>query len=135
MKKQMMMLLSALLVVFSVFPALQPQAAEATKQEVEVAFDVLKADSDDKSTAGDFVQSPAKIVVEDGKTYAYATLLQAKFWQSLKVQTTQPGTFKEDNFVDAVVVSEDAKADTRLVKFEIQDVTKILKHQQLYLLT
>ena len=126
MKKQIMMLLSALLVVFSVFPALQPQAAEVTKQEEEVAFDVLKADSDDKSTAGDFMESPAKVVIEDGKTYAYVTLLQAKFWQSLKVQTTQPGTFTEDNFVDAVVVSEDTKEDTRLVKFEIQDATKIV---------
>jgi len=126
MKKQIMMLLSALLVVFSVFPALQSQAAEVTKPEVELVFDVLKADSDDKSTAGDFIKSPAKIVIEDGKTYAYVTLEQAKFWQSLKVQTTQPGTFKDANFVDAVVVSEDAKADTRLVKFEIQDATKIV---------
>ncbi|WP_342508648.1 NEAT domain-containing protein [Sporosarcina sp. FSL K6-2383] len=126
MKKQIMLLLSALLVVFSVFPALQSQAAEVTTQELEVAFDVLKADSDDKSTAGDFVKSPAKIAVEDGKTYAYVTLQQAKFWQTLKVQATQPGTFTEANFVDAVVVSEDTQANTRLVKFEVQDITKVL---------
>ncbi|MFJ7936658.1 NEAT domain-containing protein [Sporosarcina sp. NPDC096371] len=126
MKKQMMMLLSALLIVFSVFPALQSQAAEVTKQEAEVTFDVLKADKDEKSTAGDFMKSPAKVVVEGDKTYAYVTLLQTKYWQSLKVQTTQPGAFTDTNFVTAEVVSEDATADTKVVKFEIQDATKVL---------
>ncbi len=98
MKKQMMMLFSALLVLFTVFPAIQSQAAEVTtqeKQEFELSFDVLQAESDDKSAAAQYVKSPAKIVVEDGKTYAYVTLLQSKCWQSLKVQTTQPGTFEE----------------------------------------
>ena len=42
------------------------------------------------------------------------------------MQTTQPGTFKDTNFVVAAVVSEDAKADTKVVKFEVQDATKVL---------
>ena len=124
-----MTLFSALLVLFTVLPAIPSQAAEVTTQEeqsFELSFDVLKAENDDKSTAGDFVKSPAKIVVEDGKTYAYVTLLQSKFWQSLKVQTTQPDTFEKDNFVDAEVVSNDEEENTRVVKFEVQDVTKVL---------
>lgn len=129
MKKQMTMLLSALLVLFMVFPAISSQAAEVTTQEAqefELSLDVLKVESDETSTAGDFVESPARIVIEDGKTYAYVTLLQSKFWQSLKVQTTQPGTFEENNFIDAEVVSENEVENERVVKFEVKDLTKVL---------
>ncbi|MBO0603164.1 NEAT domain-containing protein [Sporosarcina sp. E16_3] len=129
MKKQLMMLFSALLVLFTVLPASQIEAAEVTtpvKQEFELPLDVLQVENDDKSATAQYVKSPAKIVVEDGKTFAYVTLLSSKWWQSLKVQTKQPGTFKETNFADAEVISEDKAADTRLVKFEVQDLSKEL---------
>lgn len=129
MKKQMMMLFSALLVLFTVLPASQIEAAEVTtpvKQEFELPLEVLQVENDDKSATAQYVKSPAKIVVEDGKTYAYVTLLSSKWWQSLKVQTKQPGTFKETNFVDAEVISEDEKENTRVVKFEVQDLSKEL---------
>ncbi|HJF33791.1 MAG TPA: NEAT domain-containing protein [Sporosarcina psychrophila] len=129
MKKQMMMLFSALLVLFTVLPALPTEAAEVTtpaKQEFELPLDILQVENDDKSATAQYVKSPAKIVVEDGKTFAYVTLLSSKWWQSLKVQTKQPGTFKETNFADAEVISEDKAADTRLVKFEVQDLSKEL---------
>ena len=86
----------------------------------------LQVENDDKSATAQYVKSPAKIVVEDGKTYAYVTLLHSKWWQSLKVQTKQPGTFTETNFVDAEVISEDEKENTRVVKFEVQDLSKEL---------
>ncbi|MET3655645.1 NEAT domain-containing protein [Sporosarcina psychrophila] len=129
MKKQLMMLFSALLVLFTVLPASQFEAAEVTtpvKQEFELPLDILQVENDDKSATAQYVKSPAKIVVEDGKTFAYVTLLSSKWWQSLKVQTKQPGTFKETNFADAEVISEDKAADTRLVKFEVQDLSKEL---------
>ena len=129
MKKQMMMLFSALLVLFTVLPAIQIEAAEVTtpaKQEFELPLDVLQVENDDKSATAQYVKSPAKIVIEDGKTFAYVTLLSSNWWQSLKVQTKQPGTFAETNFADAEVVSEDKTANTRLVKFEVQDLSKEL---------
>lgn len=127
MKKLTMSFLSALLIVFTFLPVVSTQAAETKAvQTSEIPFDVLKADIDEVSTAGDFVKTPAKVVVENGKTFVYATLLQSEFWQSLKVQSTQPGTFKEDNFVAAEVISSDKKENTRVVKFEIKDVTKVL---------
>lgn len=129
MKKQMMMLFSALLVLFTVLPASQIQAAEVTtpaKQEFELPLNVLQVENDDKSATAQYVKSPAKIVVEDGKTFAYVTLLSSNWWQSLKVQTTQPGTFAQTNFADAEVISEDKAANTRLVKFEVQDLSKEL---------
>lgn len=129
MKKQIMMLFSALLVLFTVLPAIQTEAAAVTtpvKQEFELPLDVLQLENDDKSATAQYVKSPAKIVVEDGKTFAYVTLLHSDWWQSLKVQTKQPGTFTETNFADAKVVSEDKKENTRVVKFEVQDLSKVL---------
>jgi len=129
MKKQMMMLFSALLVLFTVLPASQIQAAEVTtpaKQEFELPLDVLQVENDDKSATAQYVKTPAKIVIEDGKTFAYVTLLSSNWWQSLKVQTTQPGTFAQTNFANAEVISEDKVANTRLVKFEVKDLSKEL---------
>jgi len=129
MKKQMMMLFSALLVLFTVLPASQIEAAEVTtpaKQEFELPLDVLQVENDDKSATAQYVKTPAKIVIEDGKTFAYVTLLSSNWWQSLKVQTTQPGTFAQTNFANAEVISEDKAANTRLVKFEVQDLKKEL---------
>jgi len=129
MKKQMMMLFSALLVLFTVLPASQIEAAEVTtpaKQEFELPLDVLQVENDDKSATAQYVKTPAKIVIEDGKTFAYVTLLSSNWWQSLKVQTTQPGTFAQTNFANAELISEDKAANTRLVKFEVQDLKKEL---------
>jgi len=129
MKKQLMMLFSALLVLFTVLPASQIEAAEVTKpvkQEFDLPLEVLQVENDDKSATAQYVKSPAKIVIEDGKTYAYVTLLSSKWWQSLKVQTKQPGTFAETNFADAEVISKDEKENTRVVKFEVQDLSKEL---------
>ncbi|MHA6258530.1 NEAT domain-containing protein [Sporosarcina sp. CAU 1771] len=122
MKKQLMTVFSALLILFTILPALPSEAAELTAAEnLELGFKVLKAESNDESTAGDFMESPATISVEDGKTYATLTLTQSAFWQSLQVQTGQPGTFAE-----AELVSSNEEDNTRIVKFEVQDLTKPL---------
>lgn len=127
MKKQLIMLFTALLVLFTALPAAQFEAAEVTaQQEFELPFEILQDVSDEKSVTDQYVQDKAKIVVEDGKTFAYVTLTNTDWWQSLKVQTTQPGTFTDKNFVDAEVVSEDVAAKTKIVKFQVQDLSKVL---------
>ena len=65
------------------------------------------------------MNSPAEVKVEDGKTIVYMTLLDSQYWQSLKIQDG-------DDFVDAEVVSENEEENTRVVKFELKDVEKIL---------
>ncbi|WP_339251557.1 NEAT domain-containing protein [Sporosarcina sp. FSL W8-0480] len=122
MKKNLMMLLTAILVLFTAVPALPSAAAEVNAQEqqtYELPFKVLKADSDEVSAAGQHVKSPAQVKVENGKNIVYMTLLNSQYWQSMKIQD---GT----DFVAVEVVSEDEEAKTRLVKFEIKDVKKIL---------
>lgn len=124
MKKQLMMVFSALLILFTVLPALPSQAAELAAEEsegFELGFKVLKAENDEVSTtASQQMETPATIVEEDGKTYAYVTLLNSSFWQSLKVQNGQA------ELVEAELISEDEAKNTSVVKFEIQDITKPL---------
>lgn len=118
MKKNLMVFLTAILLVFTALPALPSSAAETEGQKehaYEMPFKVWKQDVDEKSTAGDYLKSPLTVKIEDGKAFAYVTLLQSQFWQSLKVQDGK-------DFVDTTVVSEDK--DSRVVKFELKDYTK-----------
>ncbi|WP_432357123.1 NEAT domain-containing protein [Sporosarcina sp. UB5] len=121
MKKNVMGLLTALLLIFTALPVL-PAAAEVTATEeasYELPFNVLQEKSDEVSAAGTYVKSPAEVKVEDGKAIVYMTLLDSQYWQSLKIQDG-------DKFVDAEVVSENEEEKTRLVKFELKDVEKTL---------
>lgn len=122
MKKNLMILFSAMLLIFTAMPALPAAAAEVTAEQeasYELPFKVLQEDKDEVSVAGKYVKSPAQVKVEDGKAFVYMTLLESQYWQSLKVQ-------EGDKFVDAEVVSENAEEKTRLVKFELKDVEQIL---------
>jgi heme-binding NEAT domain protein len=130
MKKQMMILLSALLVLFAIIPTSQAQAATETTPvtggEYDITFEVLKDKSDEISATGQYMNSSAKVIVENGKTYAVVTLKNSAWWQSLKTQAVQPGSFDDTNFIEAEVISKNEAEDTRLVKFEVQDLTKVV---------
>ena len=118
MKKNLIVFLTAILLVFTAVPAMPSSAAEAGAQKehsYELPFKVLQQDEDKVSTAGDFVKSPLTVKVEEGKAFAYVTLLQSKYWQSLKVQDGK-------EFVDTTVVSDEN--DERVVKFELKDYKK-----------
>lgn len=121
MKKNLMVLFSAMLLIFTAMPALPATAEVTAEQEAsyELPFKVLQEDKDEVSVAGKYVKSPAQVKVEDGKAVVYMTLLESQYWQSLKVQDG-------DKFVDAEVVSEKAEEKTRVVKFELKDVEQIL---------
>ncbi|MEI3613201.1 heme uptake protein IsdC [Pseudogracilibacillus sp. SO30301A] len=83
--------------------------------EYSVPFTVLKGDSDERSMTNDYVTSPAKLVVKDGKNLVQITIKNSSWWQYFKV-----------NGQDVTVLSEDAGADTRLVQFEVQDLDQIV---------
>jgi heme-binding NEAT domain protein len=122
MKKNLIVLFTAILLVFTAMPAL-PSAAEVTVAQKEAAYElpfkVLQEESDAVSAAGNYVKSPAEVKVENGKSIVYMTLLSSQYWQSLKIQVG-------DKFVDAEVVSENDADKTRIVKFELLDVKKTL---------
>ncbi|MFS0689306.1 NEAT domain-containing protein [Sporosarcina sp. 179-K 8C2 HS] len=121
MKKSLMVLFTAMLLIFTAMPAL-PAAAEVTAAQeasYELPFKVLQEKADEVSVAGSHVKSPAEVKVEDGKEFIYMTLLNSQYWQSLSIQ-------EGDKFVDVEVVSENEEEKTRLVKFELKDVEKTL---------
>ncbi|WP_252502136.1 NEAT domain-containing protein [Sporosarcina sp. Marseille-Q4943] len=121
MKKSLMVLFTAMLLIFTAIPAL-PAAAEVTAAQeaaYELPFKVLQEKADEVSVAGSYVKSPAEVKVEDGKKFIYMTLLNSQYWQSLSIQDG-------DKFVDVEVVSENEEEKTRLVKFELKDVEKTM---------
>lgn len=121
MKKNLMVLFAALLLIFTAMPTLPAAAEVSAAQEAsyELPLTVLHETNNEVSAAARYVKSPAEVKVENGKTIVYMTLLDSQYWQSLKIQDG-------DKFVDAQVVSENAEEKTRLVKFELKDAKKVL---------
>lgn len=130
MKKRFSVIFSILLVFSLTLTTVFAQEAQVTttveSEQYELTFEVLKEDADEVSTAGRYMNNPAIITIEDGKTFATITLNSSQYWQSLQTQTEQPGTFEDDNFVVAEIVSEDEEANERDVKFEVSDLTQLL---------
>ncbi|WP_342500501.1 NEAT domain-containing protein [Bacillus sp. FSL K6-4563] len=110
-----------LLVLFSLLTAFQipqgtAQAASFVDGEYTVGFTVLKNGSTEASMMDMYTEKPAKLIVENGKTTAYVTLKQSKEITDFKVE--QNGAL-----VTTETVSEDATANTRVIKFDVADLS------------
>ncbi|MED1527437.1 NEAT domain-containing protein [Bacillus pumilus] len=110
-----------LLVFFSLLTAFQipqgtAQAASFVDGEYTVGFTVLKNGSTEASMMDTYTEKPAKLIVENGKTTAYVTLKQSKEITDFKVE--QNGAL-----VTTETVSEDATANTRVIKFDVADLS------------
>lgn len=123
MKQRLMRMFSILLMAAAMLVAIVPQAAVASSAladgEYTVPLEVLKAESNDISAAGDYIASPAKLVIEQGNMYAVLTLNNRSWWQSFQTQAAKSGGFS-----DVTLVSDDEANDTRVVKFEVQDANE-----------
>lgn len=82
-------------------------------------FDVWQEDKDEISAAGDFLETHAQLIVENGQYTVEATLKNRSWWQSFKVASG-------NDFVDVTEVSKDAVADTSVVRFNVQSLDEIL---------
>ncbi|MEZ7512029.1 NEAT domain-containing protein [Bacillus sp. FSL W8-1143] len=110
-----------LLVLFSLLTAFQipqgtAQAASFVDGEYTVGFTVLKNGSTEASMMDTYTEKPAKLIVENGKTTAYVTLKQSKEITDFKVE--QNGAL-----VTTETVSEDEAANTRVIKFDVADLS------------
>ncbi|MFP3810207.1 NEAT domain-containing protein [Bacillus sp. SIMBA_005] len=110
-----------LLVLFSLFTAFQipqgtAQAASFVDGEYTVGFTILKNGSTEASMMDTYTEKPAKLIVENGKTTAYVTLKQSKEITDFKVE--QNGAL-----VTTETVSEDETANTRVIKFDVADLS------------
>ncbi|MFJ5672739.1 NEAT domain-containing protein [Bacillus safensis] len=110
-----------LLVLFSLLTAFQipqgtAQAASFVDGEYTVGFTILKNGTTEASMMDTYTEKPAKLIVENGKKTAYVTLKQSKEITDFKVE--QNGAL-----VTTETVSEDETANTRVIKFDVDDLS------------
>ncbi|GLF89352.1 hypothetical protein Saga11_06110 [Bacillus safensis] len=110
-----------LLVLFSLLTAFQipqgtAQAASFVDGEYTVGFTILKDGSTEASMMDTYTEKPAKLIVENGKTTAYVTLKQSQEITDFKVE--QNGAL-----VTTETVSEDETTNTRVIKFDVSDLS------------
>ncbi|WP_339230840.1 NEAT domain-containing protein [Oceanobacillus sp. FSL K6-2867] len=99
-----------------------PSEKPGDEQEIAyytIDFEVHKDGTDDISVMDGYTLKPAKLFVEDAAQFIELTLTSSN-WIKL-FQTDQNGTF-----VDAEVVAEDTDADTRTVRFPVEDLSSKL---------
>ncbi|MGM5474171.1 NEAT domain-containing protein [Bacillus pumilus] len=121
MKRLLHLKAAILLVLFSLLTAFQipqgtAQAASFVDGEYTVGFTVLKNGSTEASMMDTYTEKPAKLIVENGKTIAYVTLKQSKEITDFKVE-------QNGNLVTTETVSEDETANTRVIKFDVADLS------------
>lgn len=117
MRKFTKIIVPFLLAILVLLPVTQAdQVAAASKYEdgeYSLSFNVLKENSDDRSIAADYMKSPAKLIVKDGKNLVQITLTSASYWQDFSVSSSSVKTISDG-------------ADTRLVQFEVGDLDQIV---------
>ncbi|MEK5066982.1 NEAT domain-containing protein [Sporosarcina sp. FSL K6-1508] len=123
MRKKSVFMMTVLFAIFTILPTLAPEKAAAASNyadgEYTVPFTVLKDTGNEQSTTAEYMVSPAKVIVQNGKTYAVVTLKNSSWWQYFKVSAG-------GGFADVQVVSNDTANDKRVVKFEVKDIEQLV---------
>lgn len=117
MKKNIIFLIA--MIAMLIVPTLAPQQAAAASPyadgEYTVPFSVLKDTGSEPSATAEYVVSPAKLIVQNGKMHVVMTLNNSSWWQYFRV-----------NGAEVQAVSEDAANDKRIVKFEVKDLDQLV---------
>src|SRR5690625_2405143 len=117
MKNLYKVMLSFLIILITLFSTIQSQHVEAASKyaegEYSLPFTVLKGDSDEPSMTNDYLTSPGKLMVKDGKNIVQITLKNSSWWQDFSVASSGVTVISENN-------------DTRVVQFEVGDLDQIL---------
>ncbi|MCY7618126.1 heme uptake protein IsdC [Bacillus sp. NMCC4] len=108
-------LLLALMLPFS-----NAQAATLKDGTYSVNYTVLKAEGNAVSMANDYWLKPAKVIAKNGKLTVQMTIKNSSWVTEFKV----PGN---GSYVDTTVLSTNKKANTRLVQFQAQSLSKPIK--------
>lgn len=117
MKNRRMILIAFMLIVwisFSTMNAIPIEAASYKDGEYTVPLQVLKDTSDEISATSDYIESSAKVIIEQGKLHAKLTLKNSSWWHEFKIRST-------DSWNDVTVLSVNEENDTRLVQFPLDD--------------
>ncbi|HDR6332901.1 TPA: NEAT domain-containing protein [Bacillus cereus] len=100
-------------------PDQQPNSNTITDGTYSIPFKVLKDQTDEESKMNTYMVNPGVLKVENGKKKAIVTLKSSSLIKNFQTE-------KDGAFVDAKVVSEDKEKDTRVVEFEVNDLSKKL---------
>ncbi|PEL92386.1 NEAT domain-containing protein [Bacillus wiedmannii] len=101
-------------------PEVEKPNVETIKDgEYSISFKALKDQTEEISMMNTYTKSPGVLKVKDGKKYVSFTLTNSAWITKFEFE-------KNGSFVDASVLSEDKKADTRVVEVEVDDVSKKL---------
>ncbi|MEH7635389.1 heme uptake protein IsdC [Bacillus pumilus] len=121
MKKMMRLsvFMTALLLVF-MLPFSNAQAATLKDGTYSVNYNVLKAEGNAVSMANDYWLKPAKVIAKNGKLTVQMTIKNSSWVTEFKV----PGN---GGYVDTTVLSTNKKANTRIVQFQAQSLSKPIK--------
>ncbi|MEK4181387.1 NEAT domain-containing protein [Aeribacillus sp. FSL K6-1121] len=126
MKKRIRKFFAIFMVVLLLLPTvkIQPVFAESALADGEytIGFRVLKNGTEDTSTMDGYTVKPAGLTVQNGKTYVSVTLKSSEWIKTFQVE-------RNGEYVDAEVVSTNEAENTRVVKFEVDDLTKKLNVQ------
>ncbi|PNS29176.1 NEAT domain-containing protein, partial [Bacillus sp. AKBS9] len=100
-------------------PDQQPNSNTIEDGAYSIPFKVLKDQTDEESKMNSYMENPGVLKVENGKKKAVVTLKSSSLIKNFQTE-------KDGAFVDAKVVSEDKEKDTRVVEFEVADLSKKL---------
>ncbi|EOO68613.1 cell surface protein, partial [Bacillus cereus VD021] len=100
-------------------PDQQPNSNTIKDGEYSIPFKVLKDQTDEESKMNTYMVNPGVLKVENGKKKAIVTLKNSSLIKNFQTE-------KDGAFADAKVVSEDKEKDTRVVEFEVDDLSKKL---------
>ncbi len=118
-KTNLISLLTALILIFSAMPVLAAEEGGQPGRAYQIDFKVLKDGTDEVSAADQYTEKPAKVTVEDGIGYVELTLLKSGWIAAFEVE--QAGKLQA-----AAAVSQDEEADTRTVKFPVENIREKL---------
>src|SRR5690625_504468 len=112
------MMLSVSIVLIFVFTLLAPPLIGSVFAEEEdglysIEYEVLKADSDSTSIGNDYFEKPATLIVEGGEKHIQLTVNHSDYVKSLSGPQGEVG-----------IVSEDKEKKERVVKFEVDELSK-----------
>ncbi|WP_224929844.1 heme uptake protein IsdC [Bacillus safensis] len=121
MKKRMRLsVFMAAFLLALMLPFSNAQAAALKDGTYSVNYTVLKAEGNAVSMANDYWLKPAKVIAKNGKLTVQMTIKNSSWVTEFKV----PGN---GGYVDTTVLSTNKKANTRLVQFQAQSLSKPIK--------
>ncbi|GLJ01532.1 heme uptake protein IsdC [Bacillus sp. YKCMOAS1] len=121
MKKRMRLsVFMAAFLLALMLPFSNAQAAALKDGTYSVNYTVLKAEGNAVSMANDYWLKPAKVIAKNGNLTVQMTIKNSSWVTEFKV----PGN---GGYVDTTVLSTNKKANTRLVQFQAQSLSKPIK--------